>query len=259
MFDLQAYLLGLAAIAILALAAWIMGSLRRNVTVVDSFWPMFFLAATVTYATQVATPGPRAALVLGVVALWALRLAGHLTWRNHARPEDHRYQAIRRNHEPHFAWKSLYLVFGLQGVLAWVISLPLLAAIGGQQPLGMWDAAGVALWLTGMVFEGVGDLQLARFQARPENRDRVLDHGLWRYTRHPNYFGECCVWWGYYLMAGSAGGWWSIASPLLMTYLLYKVSGVALLERDIHERRPAYRDYIARTNAFLPGPPHRAT
>ena len=137
MFDLQAYLLGLAAIAILALAAWLVGSLRRDVTVVDSFWSLFFLVATVTYASQVAAPGRRAALVLGMVALWALRLAGHLTWRNRGKPEDHRYQAIRRNHEPHFAWKSLYLVFGLQGILAWVISLPLLAAVGGQRPLGV--------------------------------------------------------------------------------------------------------------------------
>ena len=142
----------------------------------------------------------------------------------------------------------------MQGVLAWLISLPLLAGILGQQSLGWLDIAAVSLWCIGFLFEAVGDWQLARFKADPANKGRVMDRGLWRYSRHPNYFGNCCLWWGFYLLALAAGGWWSIISPILMTFLLLKVSGVSLLEQDITERRPAYRDYIQRTNAFVPGP-----
>jgi steroid 5-alpha reductase family enzyme len=196
--------------------------------------------------------------VLVFVALWAIRLAGHITWRHRGQPEDHRYQAIRRRNEPHFQWKSLYLVFGLQGVLAWIISLPLLAAIASQRDFGVLDLLGIVLWTTGFLFETVADWQLTRFKSDARNHGRVMDRGLWRYTRHPNYFGEFCVWWGFYLMALAAGGWWSIISPLLMSLLLLRVSGVALLEKDIAERRPAYRDYIARTNAFVPGSPRAA-
>jgi steroid 5-alpha reductase family enzyme len=255
MFDLTAYLLGFAVMLGLAFATWLVSLVKRDVSIVDSMWSVFFLAAALLYAAAQPGPLPRTALVLALVAVWALRLAGYLTWRNWREPEDHRYQKIRANNQPHFALKSLYLIFGLQATLAWIVSLPLLAAIASPRAFGWLDFLGAALVLFGILFETVGDWQLARFKADPANRGRVLDTGLWRYTRHPNYFGECCVWWGFYLIALSAGGWWSIPAPLLMTFLLLKVSGVAMLERDIGERRPAYRDYIARTNAFFPGPP----
>jgi len=255
MFDLNAWLSAGAVIAVMAVAGWVYALLRRNVNVVDTLWALFFLAAAVVYA--VTASGERAALVLVLVGLWALRLSGHLAWRNRGKAEDHRYQAIRRNNSPNFGLKSLYIVFGLQGLLAWVISLPLLAAITGQAVPGVLDAAGVGLWVVGMAFETVGDWQLLRFRADPANRGRVLDRGLWRYTRHPNYFGEFCIWWGYYMIAVAAGGWWSIAAPLLMSLLLLRVSGVALLEKDIAGRRPSYDDYVDRTNAFFPGPPRR--
>ena len=142
-------------------------------------------------------------------------------------------------------------------MLAWILSLSLLGAISGEQPISAIDYVGVALWLVGMVFESVGDWQLARFKARPENADGVLDRGLWRYTRHPNYFGECCLWWGFYCLAVGAGAWWAVISPLLMTVLLLKVSGVALLEKDMPARRPAYATYVRRTSAFLPLPPRK--
>jgi steroid 5-alpha reductase family enzyme len=164
---------------------------------------------------------------------------------------------MRRRNNPGFAWKSLYLVFGLQAILAWLIAMPLMAAVAGATPVGPLDYAGIALWALGMIFEAVGDWQLARFKADPANRGKVMDRGLWRYTRHPNYFGESCLWWGYYLLAVAAGGWWTLFSPVLMTFLLLRVSGVALLEKDIGERRPAYRDYMRRTNAFIPGPVRR--
>ncbi|HET9695105.1 MAG TPA: DUF1295 domain-containing protein, partial [Steroidobacteraceae bacterium] len=199
---------------------------------------------------------PRTVLVLTLVTLWGLRLAIYLGRRTFGHEEDRRYQAIRRRNDPGFTWKSLYLVFGLQAVLAWVISLPLLGGVAGDpRPLGVLDGLGAALWLLGWSFESVGDWQLARFKADPANAGRVMDRGLWRYTRHPNYFGDFCVWWGFYLVALAAGAWWSIAGPALMTVLLLRVSGVALLERDIGTRRPGYEEYVRRTNAFFPGPP----
>ena len=146
----------------------------------------------------------------------------------------------------------MYLVFGLQAVLAWAIAMPVFAALDGDTPCNLLDVAGVALWITGMLFEGVGDWQLARFKADPANRGRVLDSGLWRYTRHPNYFGEATLWWGFYLLAAAAGAWWTLFAPLVMTIMLLKVSGVSLLEKDIGARRPAYREYAARTSVFIP-------
>ena len=253
MFDLGLWFTALGALCIVAAGGWLLSLPLRNVSLVDSLWSLKFLLCGLVYAGLSAASGPRATLLLVLLALWALRLAGHITWRNLGHGEDRRYQAIRRNNEPGFAWKSLYIVFGLQAVLAWVISLPLLAAANSTRPLGLLDAVGVALWLLGFVFEAGGDLQLARFKADPANAGRVMDRGFWRYTRHPNYFGDFCVWWGFYALALSAGGWWSIAGPLLMSALLMKVSGVTLLEKDIGERRPAYADYIRRTPAFFPG------
>ena len=249
-------LIWLAAIPVLAglgLVAWIVATVRRNVGLVDIFWSLFLLAGAATYAALVPGTSTRAALILTLVVIWALRLAGYLALRNWSRPEDHRYQVIRARNEPGFTWKSLYLVFGLQVALAWVISAPLLGAMADSTPFGVLDGLGVGLSVFGVAYESVADFQLARFKASAGNAGQVMDQGLWRYSRHPNYFGECCVWWGFYLLALAAGAWWTLFSPLLMSALLLKVSGVPLLEQNISERRPAYRDYIARTNAFFPG------
>jgi steroid 5-alpha reductase family enzyme len=258
MFDASAWLLALAALIAAATVTWLVSLARRNVTIVDTLWPVLFALAAAIYAS-VAVPGPRAGLVVALVSLWAARLAIHLAWRNWGLPEDHRYQAIRARNEPNFPLKSLYLIFWLQAGLAWVISLPLLGAATGQAAIGWLDYAGAGLWAVGLCFETVGDWQLARFKADPANRGQVMDRGLWRYTRHPNYFGDFCVWWGFYLLALAAGGWWTLPGPLLMSVLLLRVSGVALLEKDIGERRPAYAEYIRRTNAFFPGPRRKAS
>jgi steroid 5-alpha reductase family enzyme len=246
---------GLAVILAAAVIGWLLGTIKRDVSIVDSLWSLLFLLAALVYAVTALELGPRAGFVLALVAIWSIRLSAFITWRNWGEPEDRRYQEIRRNNEPHFALKSLYLVFGFQGLLAWVISLPLLAAIVNPSPLNVLDYAGFTLWLIGITFEAGGDYQLARFKADPANRGRVMDKGLWRYTRHPNYFGDFCVWWGFYLLASAAGGWWTIIAPLLMTALLLRVSGVALLEKDIGRRRPVYNDYIVRTNTFIPALP----
>jgi steroid 5-alpha reductase family enzyme len=242
----------------LALLVWVVATVRRNAGLVDIFWSGFFLAGAAVYAAVSPLFEARALLMILLVAVWSLRLSVHLAARNWSAPEDHRYRAIRERNEPGFAWKSIYLVFGLQAVLAWLISAPIAASIASAAPIGALDAIGAVLTIFGIAFETFADAQLACFKAKPANAGRVLDSGLWRYTRHPNYFGEFCVWWGLYGIALGAGAWWTLFSPLLMTVLLVRVSGVALLEKDIAERRPAYRDYVARTNAFFPGPPREA-
>ncbi len=258
MFDLATWATALAPIAVMAAAGWLLSLARDNVSHVDVLWSLMFLAAGVFYFLALDEAGTRAVVVLVLLTAWSIRLAGYIARRNRGEPEDHRYRTIRANNEPNFRFKSLYIVFGLQGALAWFISLPLMAAMSGDAPLGWLDAAGIALWSVGMVFEAIGDWQLARFRRDPSNANRVLDCGLWRYTRHPNYFGNFCIWWGFYLLALAAGGWWSVASPVLMTVLLLKVSGVSLMESTITSRRPGYADYVRRTNAFFPGPPRAA-
>ena len=262
MFDFHTYLNGLMVLAALAVLTWLVSIAKKNVSIVDSMWSLFFLATAITYALvsagqSVTSWGPRTVLVVVLVAVWALRLAIYITTRNLGHAEDPRYVAIRKRHDPGFALKSLYLVFLLQALLAWIISMPLLGAILSPlpQPLGLIDALGAALWALGLFFEAVGDWQLARFKRDEANRGQVMDRGLWRYTRHPNYFGDFCVWWGLYLIAVAGGAWWAVIAPLLMSLLLMRVSGVTLLERTIVRRRPGYEEYIRRTNAFFPGPP----
>jgi steroid 5-alpha reductase family enzyme len=254
-FEVHTWLAALPVLLAAATATWALSLPKRNVTIVDVLWPLLFVMAAGTYAVVGNAQGTRTLLVLALVSVWGLRLALYLAWRSHGREEDRRYQEIRCRNEPNFALKSLYLVFGLQAALAWVISLPLLGAITGDAPLNALDGLGIALWIVGFAFEAGGDWQLARFKADPASEGRVLDRGFWRYTRHPNYFGDFCVWWGFYFIALAAGAWWTLPGPLLMSFLLLRVSGVTLLEKDIGYRRPEYADYIRRTNAFFPGPP----
>ena len=246
---------GLCAAIAIATLTWALSVARRDVSIVDSVWSLLVLAPACVAMVVLPAAGPRAIVVLLLGGVWALRLAAYITWRHWGHDEDPRYVEIRARNEPHFVWKSLYLVFGLQALLGWVVSMPLVAAVASNAPWRWLDALGVALFALGFAIEAVADVQLARFKAQPANRGRVMADGLWRYSRHPNYFGEVCVWWGLWLVALSAGAWWSVVSPLLMTVLLLKVSGVTLLEKHIGERRPAYRAYVARTNAFFPWKP----
>jgi steroid 5-alpha reductase family enzyme len=252
------WLCGLPAALALAIPVWAICTLRRNAGLVDIFWSLFFVACAIVYAMLVPAASLRLGLSLALLIAWALRLAGHLAIRNWNAPEDHRYREIRARNEPGFAFKSLYLVFGLQGVLAWLVSAPLAAAFVSAAPLGAPGILGALLASFGIAFEAIADAQLASFKKNPANRKAVMDRGLWRYSRHPNYFGEFCAWWGLYLLALDGGGWWTVFSPLVMTLLLLRVSGVTLLERDIGERRPEYGEYVKRTNAFFPGPRREA-
>jgi steroid 5-alpha reductase family enzyme len=248
------YAIALFVILGVGVASWLLSVIKKDVSFVDSLWSLFFLIAALIFALDAQPISVRGKLVLALVVLWSLRLSFHITVRSWGQPEDYRYQSIRANNEPGFAFKSLYVVFGLQGVLAWMVALPLLPAITSRAALHWLDLIAALMWLVGFVFEAGGDYQLVRFKAHQDSKGRVLDTGLWRYTRHPNYFGDFCIWWAFFLFALASGGWWSIASPLLMSLLLLKVSGVAMLEKTITERRPEYAEYIRRTNAFFPGP-----
>jgi steroid 5-alpha reductase family enzyme len=156
-----------------------------------------------------------------------------------------------------FGSKSIYIIFGLQAVLAWLVNYLFMVQLTVRYTLNLTDYLGILFVIIGFVWESIGDWQLTRFKAHPSNKGKVLNTGLWRYSRHPNYFGEFCIWWGFYLIALAAGAWWAFLSPILMTLLLLKVSGVSLLESTITERRPLYADYIKNTNAFLPWRPKR--
>jgi steroid 5-alpha reductase family enzyme len=261
MLDLHAALVAFAATLALAAITWVASAVRHDVSIVDSAWSMLFVLSAGVYAVAAGTPLTtlRNVLVLTLLTAWAIRLCVHITARNYGQGEDRRYQAIRARNEPGFAWKSLYLVFGLQAVLASIVVTSVHVALGDARPFGGLDAIGLLIGLAGLVIETVADVQLARFRADPRNRGRVLDTGLWRYSRHPNYFGEATLWWGLFVVTAAGGGGWTVFSPLLMTFLLLRVSGVALLEQDIGERRPAYADYIARTPAFFPWRPKPAS
>jgi steroid 5-alpha reductase family enzyme len=237
---------------------WAVSLWRRDASIVDPWWgPGFVLiAAVVAVLGDGATP--RRVLVPLLVAAWGLRLGTHLLWRARGKGEDFRYRAMRKAWGPRFPAVSLVTVFLLQGLLMWIVSLPVQIAVNARAPaeLGVLDIAGIALWAVGLTFEAVGDWQLARFKGDPANRERVMDEGLWRYTRHPNYFGDCCVWWGIFVIAlATPGSAWTIIGPLAMTVLLVRVSGVPMLERSLRRRRPGYEAYVRRTSAFVPWPP----
>ena len=245
------------AMAVLAVVMWLLSVKLRDVSIVDSAWSIFFLLFALVFAWRQGDRSVATFAMLALVAAWALRLSLYITWRNHGHGEDRRYQAIRARNEPNFAFKSLYLVFLLQAVLAFVIAMPLLPALNGAQPANLVTWVGCAVAASGLLFETIADAQMARFKADPASAGQVMDRGAWRYTRHPNYFGESVFWWGVWIASASQGGAWTAFSPLLMTFLLLRVSGVPLLEADLKQRRPAYAEYLRTTSSFVPWPPKR--
>ena len=238
---------------------WIWSVIRKDVSVVDPWWSMGFLF--ITAHTLYSHPASQAKVLLCVlVAIWAFRLWGYLLWRSRGEGEDSRYQAFRKKYGEMYWLISLVQVFGLQGVLMLIISTPLQLAMAkpGPDQVMVNDLLGGLLVLVGLSFEAIGDAQLAQFKSDPDNEGEVMDQGLWRYTRHPNYFGECVLWWGFWLCASDAPyGIISVFSPLLMTFLLLRVSGVTMLEDSLKERKPKYQDYVERTSAFFPMPPKK--
>lgn len=243
---------------------WAISVSRRDASIIDAFWGAGFVG--VVWLTVVGLPdsegiGTGGWLLVTLVTLWGMRLSIYLTLRfvgEHE--EDRRYAGMRRGHGERFWWVSLFTVFGLQGVLVWLIALPLQlglmnAATAETGAAVWWFIPGLLVFAVGLTFEALGDAQLAAFKSNPDNRGKVLDTGLWRWTRHPNYFGDATVWWGLFAVAVPLGApLWTVFSPIVMSVLLMRVSGVTLLERDIADRRPRYSQYIKQTNAFFPGP-----
>lgn len=253
--------LGALGLIILAMTAvWLLSLRLRDASVVDAFWGSGFALLALFYGIVQDGPTTRQVLVTGLAIVWGVRLSAHILRRLKGQPEDWRYAAWRKSAGESFWWKSYFTVFVLQGLLMWVISAPLMVAQSSDAParLSVVALLGVAVWTIGFLFETVGDAQLRRFKANPDNKGRVLQTGLWAYTRHPNYFGDCLVWWGFFLIAMSApGGAWTVFSPSLMTVLLMRVSGVSLLESGLRQRRPGYAEYASRTSAFFPRRPRK--
>jgi len=250
-----AFLLTLPWAMFVATLLWLASLVVRDASIIDRFWGLGFVAVAFSYVPRVGLPDTRGRLLLLLVTLWGVRLSAHIIWRNWGRGEDRRYKAMRETWGRRFPIVSLFNVFHLQAVLLWLISAPLFVATQSQAPAPLvWsDAWGAALVLIGLYFETVADYQLAAFKADPRNEGKVLHSGLWRYSRHPNYFGDFLVWWGFFALAqGRPNSMWAIVSPLIMSFLLLKVSGVTLLERDLQRSKPDYRHYTDKTNAFFP-------
>ena len=245
----------LAAVAVMMVAGWLISLAYKNVTIVDSLWGLgFVLIAWLTFFVSDGYYG-RQILVVALVTLWGLRLCLYLSWRNWGKGEDPRYGSWRKQSSNRFWLVSLFKVFVLQALFLWVISVSLQIGLLAMKPDSFtWlDGLGFIIWAAGFVFESLGDWQLARFKSDPASKGRVMDHGLWAYTRHPNYFGEFLVWWGlYFITLSTPNGWWTIFSPIIITSVLLKMTGIPLTEKALVENRPGYADYIKRTSAFVP-------
>jgi len=247
-------------ILILLVILWLTSVFLKNVSIVDLFWGFGFVVINTFYVLSSSEVTDRQLLVLVLVSVWGLRLSFYLGWRNIGKAEDFRYQEFRKKYGPErYWWFSFFQTFLLQGVLMMLISTPLLGANFGEQNSGLqWlDYAGILVWIIGFTFEAGGDIQLARFKSNPQNKGKVLNTGFWKYTRHPNYFGDSAVWWSYALFSIAAGSYWLSLGSVLMTLLIIKVSGVALLEKSLTSTKPQYSEYIRKTNAFIPWFPEK--
>lgn len=257
MLDLELNLTVLAAILAYTTAVWLLSLWLKDSGIMDVFWGPGFLLAVGFTAFIAPGVGWRISMVHGLVGLWAIRLALHIGVRNWGEPEDARYAKWRSEAGAAWWWRSWFKVFLLQGLIMWVVSWPLLAMVTSEstEPAGVLVRVGQALFVFGTAFEAIADWQLTRFKAAEGNRGKVLDTGLWRYSRHPNYFGESVIWVGVSFWALSLpNGWPLLIGPLLMIWLIIKVSGVAMLDRHLKEAKPQYRDYMQRTSSFVPMP-----
>ncbi len=247
-----------ASVALCFFVLWLIAQRLRDVSFVDSWWALGMVVLAWTSFFASGAPSARKVVLLALCTAWGARLGVYLLWRWRSHGPDRRYQTMAgKAHSERgmsFGRWSAQEVFALQAPLQFVVALPVQLGVLGAAPLGPLAAAGIVLAALGIVFESVGDAQLVAFKADPANRERVLDTGLWRYTRHPNYFGDCCVWWGLWLVAAE-GGWIgavSVAGPLLLTFLLTRWSGMPTIEGRMKRKKPGYDDYVRRTPAFVP-------
>lgn len=241
-------------ILILMVSTWVLSLFLKNTSIVDIIWGFGFVL--VNWFTFILTGADsiRSWVLAVLVTIWGLRLAVYILLRNAGKGEDFRYAAWRKEHGKNWWWYSFFQTFMLQGTLMWVVSLPLMATHFFQDgpATGLLSILGIVLWVIGFFFEVMGDLQLARFKKNPENKGKLLTTGVWRYTRHPNYFGDAAQWWAFFLFALAGGALWTVISPILMTFLLVRVSGVALLEKSLRKQKPGYEEYVRKTSAFIP-------
>ncbi len=262
MMDLLTLFSATAAVALAcALALWLASIPLRDVSIIDMFFALIIVAITLTAFALAPAYNTLQWVLLAMVLLWALRITAHLIGRNWGHGEDPRYTRLRSwvNNERAFIWLSLRQVFLLQAVVLWLASLPVQVGLfAGTSEIGLLAMLGSLLWLLGLVVETVADAQLRRFRAQPENRGTVLCTGLWRYSRHPNYFGELCVWWGIWLVACEVPlGWLTVIGPLAYSYLVVNVTGQKTLDKKLAREKPGYAEYMARTSGLIPLPPKR--
>ena len=256
---LQIFFLGLTLIMIMMTLLWGVSIIVKNVSIVDLFWGLGFVLTGGFYFLKTDGLEIRKIILLILVAIWGLRLSFYLAWRNIGEGEDFRYKQFREKYGKKFWWLSFFQIFLFQGVLMWIISAPLLGAqyYGRNNAFSVIDIIGIFFWLIGFFFESTGDFQLARFKAEPSNKNKVLDKGLWSYTRHPNYFGDSSVWWGFGIICLAAGSYIPVLGSVLMTFIIIKISGIGLLEKSLKNKKPGYREYVEKTSAFLPWFPKR--
>jgi steroid 5-alpha reductase family enzyme len=242
-------------IFILVTILWLISIFLKNVSIVDLFWGLGFVVVNGVFFYLKGEMFSRDILLLLLVSIWGLRLFGYLSWRNIGKPEDFRYQEFRRKYGVNrYWWISYFQTFILQGVLIMIVSLPLLGAnySTSNNELNWLDFIAIIIYIIGLTFETGGDIQLAKFKSNNANKGKVLNTGFWKYTRHPNYFGDSAVWWSFGLLSIAAGNYWTFVGSVVMTLLIIKVSGVALLEKTLKTDKPQYEEYITKTNAFFP-------
>jgi steroid 5-alpha reductase family enzyme len=247
-------LYGYAGAAVLSTvtALWLVSIAIRDASIIDAFWgPLFVAIAWVLFAANIDVAGAKHLVVLFLVTAWGLRLVFHLAARNFGMGEDTRYRLWRSHGGPNWWLKSYYRVYLLQGAIALVVATPIVAAFRVTDAPFLINWLGVPIWAMGFVIEATADVQLTRFRARPDSMGQVMQEGLWRHSRHPNYFGDALQWWGLAVFTFSGVTWWSFVGPLAMTLVFLNLSN-EVIERGLIKRRPGYTQYVARTNAFFP-------
>ena len=252
--------LGIGLLMAILTGLWLVSLVIKDASIIDIFWGFGFVIIAWFYAFQsdLETMGVREKILLGMVTIWGLRLTIYLAMRNLGKGEDYRYAQWRKDNGEKWWWLSFIRVFALQGFLLWIISATYLPSFSIRAEIGVLEYVGILLWFIGLFFEAVGDYQLTQFKKDPNNKGKVLNTGVWRYTRHPNYFGDATIWWGFFLFAlANPHGWMFIFCPIVMTFFLLKVSGVAMLEVKLKKSKPQYAEYIRTTSSFIPMPPKK--
>lgn len=252
--------LGIGLMMAILTGLWLVSLVIKDASIIDIFWGFGFVIIAWFYAFQndLDSMGIREKLLLAMITIWGLRLTIYLAMRNLGKGEDYRYAQWRKDNGEKWWWLSFIRVFTLQGFLLWIISATYLPSFRITAEMGILEYVGVLLWIIGLFFEAVGDYQLTQFKKNPNNKGKVLDTGVWRYTRHPNYFGDAMIWWGFFLFAlAHPQGWMFVFCPIVMTFFLLKISGVAMLEVKLKKSKPQYAEYIRTTSSFIPMPPKK--